>query len=337
MPVGSYYVVPNFGTNLCPAGILYTGLTSVIYTTNLITSAFTNVVTTNTTVYTYQQSLITWYTNYTYVAYSLTCGQTAGAVGEYQGIGHVQFVRRDYDALLQQNAFPALDSGYNMVAYTTASGFVTQHFDRQVVAPDILFDAADDGQANTFNGTVTRSIPNWDESQLVNSGEAGPGVINSSSTLTYNSIGTAYYNGYSSIYFPFFNPIVPDQNTGVPSVGWASFDVSTNDPVVYPNGTSLANLASQVLIQITPSSLPNATYGVPYSQTFSVVAPRLTPPFTWSALNLPPGLTMSAAGVLSGTPTDPTGVNGVLTYDVTIILTDSLSNSVQWPYPMTTE
>ena len=53
----------------------------------------------------------------------------------------------------------------------------------------------------------------------------------------------------------------------------------------------------------TASSLPDATVGTPYSRTLAATGG--TPPFTWSVVAgsfLPGGLSLSAAGVLSGTP-----------------------------------
>jgi len=338
-PSGSFYVLPKagaFGTNLCPPGILFTLQTNVVYSTNLITAALTNLPTTTTNVvYNYSQSVITWYTNYTYETYFVNCSEDADATGKYEGIEKVQFVRKDdYDSELLEYINPATNN-YNMVMVTPTYSAVTQQFVRVVTGPEILLTAFDDGQANTFNGTVTRSVPNWDESLLTAGGNAGPGVINPQSVLQYNNIGSAFYNGYD--FYDFLTPgAVIGETTQVPSVAWASFDGSTNLPVLYPNGTSLLNLASQALIQISPTSLPDGTNGVPYSQQFSAVATRLTQPFTWSATGLPPGLTMSSTGLLSGTPIDQTGgSNSPLIYDITVILTDSLSNSVQWNYPIT--
>jgi hypothetical protein len=120
------------------------------------------------------------------------------------------------------------------------------------------------------------------------------------------------------------------QLTQYPTLAWASFDGSTNDPVVYPNGASLQNLANQLLVQITPTSLPNGTSGVVYAtQTFTATGGSFQPPFTWSASALPAGLKVSTGGTLSGTPTQ----SG--TFDPVITLTDSLSRSVQWTYTLT--
>jgi hypothetical protein len=56
-------------------------------------------------------------------------------------------------------------------------------------------------------------------------------------------------------------------------------------------------------IALSPSTLANATLGVPMSVTFTPSGG--TAPFTFSVASgtLPAGLTLSAAGVLSGTPT----------------------------------
>ncbi|MFN7935550.1 MAG: IPT/TIG domain-containing protein [Bryobacteraceae bacterium] len=67
----------------------------------------------------------------------------------------------------------------------------------------------------------------------------------------------------------------------------------------------------------TPSPLPSGTTGVPYSTT--ITAANGTSPVTFSVVNgaLPFGLTLSPAGLLSGTPF----VNGLSTFDVAV--TDS--------------
>jgi hypothetical protein len=77
--------------------------------------------------------------------------------------------------------------------------------------------------------------------------------------------------------------------------------------------------------------VPNGTNGVAYAPTtFSVTGGSYTPPYTWSATGLPTGLTVSSGGTLSGTPSQ-SGTNIVFT----LTLTDSLSRSVEWNYPIT--
>jgi hypothetical protein len=121
---------------------------------------------------------------------------------------------------------------------------------------------------------------------------------------------------------------------------WGSFDGSTNDPVVYPNGTSIANLANQVLVQIAPATLPNGTNGVAYPiQSFAITGGSFMPPYTWSLSSggLPAGLKLNSDGTITSptsnvTPGKPTQTG---TFDFTIQLTDVLSRSVTWNYTLT--
>jgi hypothetical protein len=55
-------------------------------------------------------------------------------------------------------------------------------------------------------------------------------------------------------------------------------------------------------INFTPATLPNGTVGVPYSQTFTGSGGTAPYTFAVTAGALPPGLFLSATGVLSGTP-----------------------------------
>jgi len=94
-------------------------------------------------------------------------------------------------------------------------------------------------------------------------------------------------------------------------------DVATVGNVVSQNpaqGTILGASAaitiyvsSGVNINITPTTLPNAAYGQSYTQ--QLVVSGLTGTVTWAMANeqgqrLPNGMTMSSAGVVSGTPTE---------------------------------
>ena len=81
--------------------------------------------------------------------------------------------------------------------------------------------------------------------------------------------------------------------------GDANFNASTSAPVTVTitTGTPPTN--------IQPSTLPTAFVGVPYSVTFTATGG--TAPLTWTLLSgSVPGLTLSPAGVLAGTPNTAT-------------------------------
>ena len=104
-----------------------------------------------------------------------------------------------------------------------------------------------------------------------------------------------------------------------------------------------------------PASLPAGTVNVAYTPT-TITAGGGSPPYTWTAAGLPPGLTTgNNTGTISGTPTavgtysvtvtvkDANGVTAPRTYTIAIsalpltITTSSLPASiVNVPYPMTT-
>lgn len=84
-----------------------------------------------------------------------------------------------------------------------------------------------------------------------------------------------------------------------------------------------------VTITMSPASLPNATVGSSYSQSFSATGG--TAPYTWEVIGtgLVPGLTMSGAGLLSGNPS----AGG--TYNFTVRVTDANSNIKDQAYSIT--
>jgi len=94
-----------------------------------------------------------------------------------------------------------------------------------------------------------------------------------------------------------------DELTSFVDFAWGSFDATTNAPVVYPNGTSLQNLINQTLLPLNPSFPPAGRVGLPYSVQLSTTGGQ--PPYTWSLASgsapLPPGLTLSSDGMISGT------------------------------------
>jgi hypothetical protein len=209
----------------------------------------------------------------------------------------------------------------------------TVTFKRVVTRPDILFmgknlSVGGDSTIFAFNFS-TRTTPNFINSRAA-AGLAGPGIIDPTTaitTITYNTVGPVYYNTSPSF-------LTGPDTASSREVIWGSFDGTTNAPVVYPNGTSIANLSAEALIQISPPppTWPDGTNGVPYNVALSATGGQA--PYTWSlasgSAGLPPGLTLSSAGVISGTPTNSA------TYDnIGIQMNDSSGRSVIMNYSIT--
>jgi hypothetical protein len=319
VPSGDYYLLP---TNLCGVDILSTYFSTNITVTNNITFANTNF---NGTNLFYTQNLVSSYKSYTFLTHPVNCTATTNATGLYEGIGKIQFVRANFDSELGQY-FQPITNTYTMVSITNSQAHV-QTFQRVLTEPDFLFTAADlaAGPAGIPTDPVlARTAPNFNQNNIYQA-EAGPGTIDPPATITFDKVGPIYLNFAGG-----------DELTEESGIAWGSFDGTTNAPIVYPNGTSIDNLQNQILVQISPATLPNGTKNMSYpATTFTATGGSFMPPFTWTLANglggLPPGLTLSNDGVISGTPTH----SG--TYDFIIQLNDSLTppRTVQWNYSIT--
>ena len=355
-PSGDFFVLPTFYSgnftfgnnnytlsNVCPLNIVSPGISAVLATTNFVTGANTNFVTATNVISTSNSVyLITYFTNYSYVINPVTCATVAGATGLYQGIENLKFVKSSYDSLLGQY-FQPITNNYTMVTVVNSQAQV-QHLQRIVTVPDFTFDAADitTGPSSNPHPVVYQYQRNLDFNQgNALTGLAGPGTITTPTTITYNKVGPVYYNSYGDVMdgAPYFNATPGGDISDLfytEYYVWGSFDGTTNAPVVYPNGTSIDNLENQILIQVSPTSVPDGNVGFAYSNnsaTFTATGGSFSQPYTWSVTGLPSGMTIVSnsdnTGTLTGTP-DQSG-----TFPFTLILTDALGRSVQWNYSLT--
>lgn len=333
---GDYY---SLSPDLCPLNLLGVLYTNVVVITNVLTAVNTNVVTSsNTTAFGFSQNLVMSFTNYAFKANPVTCTQSTNGPALYQGIENMKFVKSSFDSLIGQ-FFQPVTNNYTMVNVLDSQAKV-QRFQRVVTTPDFVISAEDltTGPGSSIHGVSAyeRNL-NFDQGN-VPPGLAGPGTITSSTTISFNKSGPVYFNSFGDVLdgTPFFNESpggdVADLFYATYFV-WASYDGTTNAPVVFPDGTSIDNLQNQILVQVSPTSLPVGTKGVAYpATTFTATGGAFSPPFTWSLAfgsGMPAGMGLSSNGTLSGTPTQ----SG--TFDFILQLTDSLSRSVQFNYTIT--
>jgi hypothetical protein len=256
VPSGEYYINTNY---LCgPPLFLSTLATNVTATTNFLFAA------SNSAGFFTSQSLVTSSTTHVYVVQWPICstavtGGTTNGPGLREGIEKLRFVRANYDSLLGQ-FFQPITNTFTIVMITN-SQVVNQTFQRVVTTPDFIFSAADiaagpnnPSPPNPYVSSFDRNL-NFDQSNVL-PGLAGPGLITPSTTITFDKVGPVYFNytdfGNVMDGTPYFTETPGTDGSDLYYAFyfvWASFDGTTNDPVVYPNGTSIQNLVDQILGQ----------------------------------------------------------------------------------------
>jgi hypothetical protein len=322
--VGEVFILP---TNICGLQILVSQLTNVITLTNALVTNTTALTSTNSgvTINSVAQNQLTFFTNHTYIVLQAAC--TADTPTLRQGIEKINFVRRDYDSLLGRFFEPIT----NEYVLNTVTNFqvVPQRVQRAITAPDFLFTAqdltvgpaADPLTTPIYTRTITFNQAN------VNPNLAGPGTIETPTTITFNSVTPVFYNAGAAATNAFL-----DELSQVTLFAYATFDGSTNPITLYPNSVSQAQLENQILIQVKAVSLPQGQVSRAYSGSLQTVSgtPNWQPPFSWSLMpgspGLPPGLNIltggDGTGIITGIPTR----DGV--FDFIVRVTDGQGRTV---------
>jgi hypothetical protein len=106
--------------------------------------------------------------------------------------------------------------------------------------------------------------------------------------------------------------------------------VTVTDGALNTGSTTYSLIVDATLTITGPASLLTGILNVMYPNT-TITASGGTPPYNWSATGLPPGLSISTSGVISGTPTTQAGSP----YAVTVTVTDSAGNTASADFSLT--
>jgi hypothetical protein len=309
---GEYFIMPS---NLCSIAIAAMQAKTTTIESNLVVSA-TNTPTLGTNSQFFTQVVLDYFTNHVFTYYQVDCVGTN--VMLRQGMDKFTFLRANYDSLVGRY-FQPITNTYYLVGVTNSHA-VTNWYQRILTQPDFLFTAEDTTDSATL-GFRSGTAGNFNNGNA-NPNLAGPGNIEPNMVITYNKVGPLLQNVYSTNYIQ----SGLSEFTAVTNFVWGSFDGSTNDPVVFPTGASIANLEAQILFQIVTASLPDSKVGNAYPPTQLQAAGGVQPysNWTWSSgwPSLPPGLSLSPTGVIAGMPTKAG------TYGFTVSVTGADSRTI---------
>ena len=187
-------------------------------------------------------SVVEPFGNSTYEAVNTTNAITgiSNFVGVVGGVEKITFVKVSFDSQLG-TAFTPVTYHYTIPSVTN-SRLSQLSVTRTITTPDILFTTA----------FLVTSGPPITDLELTRTGTfiattyvspglgMTPSTIDPQELIVLNNAGPLYY-AYNPLFLDYYDYF------DYPVFNWGSFDGSTNPPVVFPEGSSLAELEAQVL------------------------------------------------------------------------------------------
>ncbi len=186
--------------------------------------------------------------------------------------------------------------------------------------PTLTLTQISNGGIGTFTFTGTNG---W-ASQAITTTTPGVGAAGATQTLASTGVATTI----TAAATPGF-ALVGATCTGLGAGGTATLagDTLTLDAAATAAGANIAcTFTSASTIQINPSTLPSAAVGVAYNETLTATNGVAPYGFAVTSGALPPGLSLSPAGALTGTPT----TSGI--FGFTITASDSLARFASGTY-----
>jgi hypothetical protein len=223
------------------------------------------------------------------------------------------------DGTFSFGPFPFADGTYQVVATAQTPGSSvsansnTNAFTVDTTRPTVLLTSSSGPSGSTnvatpfaFTATFTEPVTGFVAGDLSVSNGTVTGFSGSGTTYTFTVTPTVL--GAVTSVAVFVNSSQDAANNG--NVGSANYLLTSAAPVV----------------TVVPATLPNGTVGIAYSQT--ITASGATAPYTFAitAGALPAGLSLTSAGLLSGTPT----AGGPFNFTVTA--TDASTSGTGGPY-----
>jgi len=235
-------------------------------------------------------------------------------------------------ATVNGSATAGTDYNLNTASFEFQPGETTKSFPVTILGDttpesDESFTAALSGALNVTiaTGTATATITNDDvllDIQPVNLPAGTVGILYSAILTTSGGV-SPYSYAVTAGAIPAglsFNPNGTLSGTPV-AAGNFNFTITATDssgaPGPYSASRAYTVSIAAPTIELDPVTLPNATFGVAYSQTITADGSIAPYSFAVTSGTLPPGLTLAPGGALSGTPT----LSG--TWGFTITATDA--------------